>query len=77
VAVFARYGIVDWKLGVILGVASFIGGLMGSHSVQKMPAKLLRQLFLLAVAALAVKSLIFDVPWRGLFAIYLQLGLSR
>ena len=66
VAVFARYGIIDWRLGIILGVASFIGGLMGSSWVQKMPAKLLRQLFLLAVAILAAKSLMFDVPWHDL-----------
>src|SRR5580700_136733 len=53
VAVFAWYRIIDWRLGIILSAASFIGGLMGSHWAQKMPAKVLRQLFLLAVAALA------------------------
>jgi uncharacterized protein len=71
VAVFAWYRIIDWRLGIILSVASFIGGFIGSHWAQKMPSKLLRRLFLLAVAVLAVKSLIFDVPWRDLMATYL------
>ncbi len=66
VAVFAWYRIIDWRLGIILGVASFIGGLMGCHWAQKMPSKLLRQFFLLAVAILALKSMIFDVPWSNL-----------
>lgn len=68
VAVFAWYRIIDWRLGVILGVAAFIGGVIGSHWARKMPATLLRRLFLLAVAILAVKSLIFDVPWHDLMA---------
>ena len=53
-AVFAWYRTIDWRLGIILSVASFIGGFVISLA-RKMPAKLLRQLFLLAVAALAVK----------------------
>jgi uncharacterized membrane protein YfcA len=69
VAVFARYGIIDWRLGIILSVAAFLGGLIGSHWAQKLPGKLLRQLFLVAVAGLALKVLIFDVPWRQLAAI--------
>jgi hypothetical protein len=68
VAVFAWYRIVDWRLGVVLSVAGFLGGLLGSHWARKMPATLLRRLFLLTVAALALKSLIFDVPWRELTA---------
>jgi uncharacterized membrane protein YfcA len=39
---------------------------MGTHWARKMPATLLRRLFLIAVAALALKSLTFDVPWREL-----------
>lgn len=68
VAVFAWYRIIDWRLGIVLGAAAFIGGLIGSHWARKMPAGLLRRLFLLAVAALAAKSLIFDVPWSELMA---------
>jgi hypothetical protein len=72
VAIFAFYRIIDWRLGIILSVAAFTGGLMGSHWARKMPARLLRQLFLLAIAALAIKSLIFDVPWRDLMAVSLS-----
>lgn len=64
VAVFAWFGIIDWRLGMVLSVAAFLGGLLGSHWARKMPAALLRRLFIVAVAILAVKSLIFDVPWR-------------
>lgn len=66
VAVFAWYRIIDWRLGFVLSVAGFLGGLWGSRWARKMPAKLLRRFFLLAVAALALKALIFDVPWREL-----------
>ncbi len=69
VAVFAWYQVVDWPLGVILGLAAFAGGFMGARWARNMPAKLLRHLFVIAVTALAAKSLIFDVPWRELLAI--------
>lgn len=73
VAIFAWYRIIDWRLGAVLGVAAFIGGLTGSHWAQKLPATLLRRLYLVAVAALAAKSLVFDVPWRELAAVSLPL----
>lgn len=66
VAVFAWYRVVDWPLGLLLGAVAFAGGLTGSRWARHMPARLLRHLFLLAVAALAAKGLIFDVPWRAL-----------
>ncbi len=63
VAIFAWRGIIDWRLGIALSVAGFLGGLLGSHWVQKMPSLLLRRLFLMAVAALALKVLIFDTKF--------------
>lgn len=69
VAVFAYYRIVDWPLGIVLGAASFAGGLIGAKWAQQMPAKLLRHIFVAAVAVLALKALVFDVPWRELAAI--------
>lgn len=66
VVVFAWYRIIDWRLGLILCVAGFAGGWLGAHWAQKMPALLLKRLFLAAVALLAVKSLLLDVPWREL-----------
>jgi uncharacterized membrane protein YfcA len=73
VVVFTWYRIIDWRLGIALSLAGFLGGWMGSHWAQKMRTKLLRQLFIAAVAALALKALIFDVPWRELTAISLPL----
>ena len=66
VAVFARYGMIDWRLGVVLSAAGFLGGLIGTHWARRMPATLLRRLFLFAVATLALKSMLFDVPWNEL-----------
>jgi uncharacterized membrane protein YfcA len=68
VAVFAWYRIIDWPLGIVLSLAAFLGALMGAHWARRMPATPLRRLFLLTVAALALKSLIFDVPWGELAA---------
>jgi uncharacterized protein len=69
VAIFARNGIVDWPLAITLGAVSFVGGLIGSHWAQRMPVLLLRRIFLIAVAVLAAKTLIFDVPWHELMPI--------
>jgi uncharacterized membrane protein YfcA len=66
-AVFAWHGAVEWRLAVILGCAAFGGALIGAHWSQRVPEKLLRAVFIAAVAALALKSLIFDVPWSSLF----------
>ncbi len=66
VIVFARYGIIDWRLGIALSIAAFLGGWLGSHWARKLPAVFLRRFFISAVAILAAKALIFDVPWREL-----------
>ena len=66
VTIFAWYGIIDWRLGIVLSVAAFGGGLLGSHWARKMPAALLRRVFLFTVTILAIKALVFDVPWREL-----------
>ncbi len=64
VLIFAWHGAIDWKLGGLLSVAGFAGGWLGSHSAQRLPAVWLRRLFVTAVAILAIKALIWDVPWR-------------
>jgi uncharacterized protein len=56
-AVFARQGIVDYKLGVILGIAMFFGAVMGGHVTLHLPAVWLRRVFLVAVFGLAAKML--------------------
>lgn len=66
VAVFAWYRIIDWPLGIVLSFAAFLGGMLGSHWAKKMPVGLVRRAFLFTVSALALKALIFDVPWNDL-----------
>ena len=61
--VFAWHGVVEWRLGLILGCAAFAGAWTGARLAGKVPEKLLRTVFATAVAALALKSLIFDMPW--------------
>lgn len=57
VAIFAWRGIVDWRLGLILGIAMFVGGLLGGTIALKMNAAWLRRIFIVAVLALAVRML--------------------
>jgi uncharacterized protein len=62
-AVFAVQGIIDWRLGLILGAASFIGATLGANLARRMSNTLLRRIFLVAVIALAVKTLVSALPW--------------
>jgi uncharacterized membrane protein YfcA len=52
--------LVDYQLGIILGVAMFAGAFIGAHFASRMNESLLRAIFISAVAILAVKVL-FDV----------------
>jgi uncharacterized protein len=57
VGIFARRGIVDWRLGLTLGIVMFAGGLLGGTIALKMNAAWLRRIFLVAVLALATRML--------------------
>jgi len=57
VSIFAWHGIVNWRLGLILGIAMFLGGLSGGAIALKMNAARLRRTFLVAVLALAARML--------------------
>ena len=57
-AIFAWRGIVDFRLGLLLGVVMFAGGLMGGTIVLKLNAIWLRRIFIVAVLALAARMLI-------------------
>ena len=60
--VFAVRSLIDRRLGLILGAASFGGGICGA-SIADLSNRLLRREFLLAVIALAINTLIYDVRW--------------
>jgi uncharacterized membrane protein YfcA len=61
--VFAWHGAVEWKLAALMGCAAFGGAWAGARWARTVPEKLLRAVFITTVAALALKSLVFDVPW--------------
>jgi uncharacterized protein len=62
-AVLAARGLIDWKLGLILGVVSFGGGIAGATVALRLDNRLLRRVFLTAVIVMAAKTLIYDVHW--------------
>jgi uncharacterized protein len=61
--VFAARGLIDWNLGLILGAVSFVGAGIGAALARNMSNRLLRRFFLVAVLALAAKTLLYDVRW--------------
>jgi hypothetical protein len=53
--IFAWHGVVDYKLGTVLGVTMFLGALVGGLVAMRLPAVWLRLIFIVAVVALAAK----------------------
>ncbi|MBV9216412.1 MAG: sulfite exporter TauE/SafE family protein [Acidobacteria bacterium] len=58
--VFMWQGLVDYKLGLILGVTMFVGAYAGAHYVTKLNDLWLRRIFLTTVLLLAAKT-IYDL----------------
>lgn len=56
-AVFAWRGVVDYKLGVVLGMTMLVGALIGGQVALRLPGVWLLRVFLLAVVGLAAKML--------------------
>jgi uncharacterized membrane protein YfcA len=56
-AIFAIRGVVDYKLGLILGLTMFVGALVGGHVAMRLSPVWLRRIFVVAVVMLAVKML--------------------
>ncbi len=61
--VYVRAGLVDWRLGVALSVIMFVGAIIGGRLALRLNNEVVRQVFLVVVIALAVKTLIFDLEW--------------
>ena len=53
VAIFARRALVDYRLGIILGLAMLVGAVIGGKVALHLPPVWLRRIFLVAVIALA------------------------
>jgi uncharacterized protein len=62
--VFMWHGLVSYRLGLILGATMFFGALLGARFAIRIGNLWLRRIFLTAVWALGLKTLIFDV-WGG------------
>jgi uncharacterized membrane protein YfcA len=58
-AVFGLRGLIDWKLGLILGDCSFCGAAAGALVARRLSDQLLRRLFLAAVFILAAKTMLY------------------
>ncbi len=56
--VFAVRGVVDYRLGIILGVTMFLGAILGGHVAMRLSAAWLRRIFVVAVFTLAGKMLV-------------------
>jgi uncharacterized membrane protein YfcA len=56
-AVFMWQGLVDYRLGIILGVTMFVGAYVGAHFATKLSDVWLKRIFLITVLLLAIKTL--------------------
>ncbi len=54
-AIFAIRGVVDYRLGLILGLVMFVGALVGGHVAMRLSPVWLRRLFVVAVIGLAAR----------------------
>jgi hypothetical protein len=56
-AIFLWRGVVDVKLGIVLGIVMFLGALLGGRIALKLHPLWLRRIFITAVVVLAIKML--------------------
>jgi uncharacterized protein len=54
-AVFAASGVMDWKTGLLMGAAQFVGGRAGAHFAMKNGAKIIKPLLVTVCLCLAAK----------------------
>jgi uncharacterized membrane protein YfcA len=60
-AVFAMRGVVDFRLGLVLGGVMFVGGIVGARFATRMDRVWLRRVFVAAALALAARTLVQSV----------------
>ena len=56
-AVFMWQGLVDYSLGIILGITMFVGAYAGAHYATKLDDVWLKRIFLTTVFVLAIKTI--------------------
>jgi len=59
--IFTWRGLVDYRLGIVMGVVMFAGALIGGRVALRLSNAWLRRIFLTAVIALALKTLLYDL----------------
>jgi len=59
--IFMGRGLVDYRLGAILGITMFVGALFGARYAQRLSDLWLQRIYLAAVWLLGLKMLLFDV----------------
>ena len=64
--VYVWAGLIDWPLGIALSVIMFVGATLGGRLALRLNNEVVRQVFLVVVVALAVKTLVFDLEWAVL-----------
>jgi uncharacterized protein len=53
--VFLRRGVVDYKLGTVLGITMFVGAVVGGRAALKLSPTWIRRIFVVAILVLAAK----------------------
>ena len=61
VCIFGWQGLIDYRLGLILGIIAFFGSLVGAWATLRIDNLWLRRIFLTAVVILALKTVFFDL----------------
>ena len=62
--VFALLDLIDYRLGILLGVTMFLGATLGGYVALRIENAWLRRVFLLTVIVLALKTLLYDIAWK-------------
>ncbi|WP_378952607.1 TSUP family transporter [Mesorhizobium sp. ANAO-SY3R2] len=55
--VFALVGAIAWKIGIVMGIAQFLGARLGAHLAMRNGARLIKPLLVCTCVALAIKLL--------------------
>jgi uncharacterized membrane protein YfcA len=62
--IFALLDLIDYRLGMVLGGAAFLGATFGGYAALRLKNVWLRRVFLLTVIVLALKTLLYDIAWK-------------